>query len=343
MMEAEQGNWRKEIAAYERPRLKSSIWQLINTIGPVMLLWLAAYFCLSISVWLTIGISIVAGGFLVRTFIIFHDCCHKSFFKNRRANDIIGTITGILTYVPYLQWKHSHTVHHATCGNLDRRGTGDIWTLTVDEYLTASPLRRLVYRLYRNPFIMFTIGPVYIFLIDYRFNRKRAGAKERINTYITNASIVAVNCLLCWAVGWQTFLLIQGTIFFISSVAGIWLFYVQHQFEESYYEADMNWDYVKAAMHGSSYYKLPRILHWITGNIGFHHIHHLSPRIPNYNLEAVHQSNPRIQEVRTITLLSSLASLNFRLWHEPSKRLIGFRDMRRLASLSGETAAAVEL
>ncbi|MBP3964979.1 fatty acid desaturase [Paenibacillus lignilyticus] len=343
MIEAEQGHWRKEIAEFERPKLKNSIWQIINTIGPVVLLWLAAYLCLSVSPWLTVGVSIIAGGFLVRTFIIFHDCCHKSFFKNRKANDIVGTITGIMTYVPYMQWKHSHTVHHATCGNLDRRGTGDIWTLTVDEYLSASPLRRLVYRLYRNPFIMFTIGPIYIFLIDYRFNRKRANAKERMNTYITNAGIAAVAALLCWAVGWQAFLLIQGTIFFMSSIAGIWLFYVQHQFEESYYEADAEWDFVKAAMHGSSYYKLPRILHWITGNIGFHHIHHLSPRIPNYNLEAVHETNPRMQEVRTITVLSSLSSLNFRLWHEPSKRLIGFRDMKRLMRIAKTTPAAAEL
>ncbi|AZN41384.1 fatty acid desaturase [Paenibacillus albus] len=330
MMESEQENWRKEIAAYEKPRLKNSIWQLVNTIGPVVLLWLAAYWSLSVSIWLTLALSIITGGFLVRTFIIFHDCCHKSFFKQRRANDIVGTITGIMTYVPYLQWKHSHTVHHATCGNLDRRGTGDIWTMTVDEYVRATPLRKLVYRLYRSPFIMFTIGPVYIFLIDYRFNRKRAGAKERYNTYLTNAGIAAVTALLCWAIGWQSFLLIQGTVFFVSSIAGIWLFYVQHQFEDSYYEMNEKWDYVQAAMQGSSYYKLPRVLRWISGNIGFHHIHHLSPRIPNYNLGSVHHANPRMRQVQEITLLTSLASLNFRLWDEASRKFIGFRAFKRM-------------
>ncbi|SEN97516.1 fatty acid desaturase [Paenibacillus sp. OV219] len=330
MMDSEQDHWRKEIAAYEKPRLKNSIWQIVNTIGPVLLLWLAAYWSLSVSIWLTLALSVVTGGFLVRTFIIFHDCCHKSFFKNRRANDIVGTITGIMTYVPYLQWKHSHTVHHATCGNLERRGTGDIWTMTVDEYLNATPLRKLVYRLYRSPFIMFTIGPVYIFLIDYRFNRKRANTKERYNTYLTNAGIAAVAGLLCWAIGWQSFILIQGTVFFVSSVAGIWLFYVQHQFEDSYYEMNDKWDYVQAAMQGSSYYKLPRVLRWISGNIGFHHIHHLSPRIPNYNLGTVHHSNPRMRQVQEITLLSSLASLNFRLWDEASRKFIGFRALKRI-------------
>lgn len=330
MIETDQDDWRKEIAAYEKPRLKNSIWQLVNTIGPVVLLWLAAYWSLSLSIWLTLGLSVVTGGFLVRTFIIFHDCCHKSFFKHRKANDIVGTITGIMTYVPYLQWKHSHTLHHATCGNLDRRGTGDIWTMTVDEFVKATPLRKLVYRLYRSPFIMFTIGPVYIFLIDYRFNRKRAGAKERYNTYLTNAAIAAVTALLCWAIGWQSFLLIQGTVFFVSSIAGIWLFYVQHQFEDSYYEMNDKWDYVQAAMQGSSYYKLPRILRWISGNIGFHHIHHLSPRIPNYNLGTVHNTNPRMRQVQEITLLTSLASLNFRLWDEASRKFIGFRAFKRM-------------
>ncbi|GAA3411363.1 fatty acid desaturase [Paenibacillus hodogayensis] len=284
---------------------------------------------LSLSYWLTLALAIVAGGFLVRIFIIFHDCCHKSFFRNRTANEIVGTITGILTFCPYHQWRHSHSVHHATSGNLDKRGTGDIWTLTVDEYISASPWKRLVYRLYRNPFIMFTIGPIYIFLIDYRFNRKRAAWPERINTYVTNLAIVGGIALLCWAIGWQYVLLIQGTIFFVSGAAGIWLFYVQHQFEESYFEEDEEWDYVKAALQGSSFYKLPRLLHWITGNIGFHHIHHLSPRVPNYYLEKVHSENPQLQDVKTITLRTSLESLRFRIWNEKSGKFVTFKDIQR--------------
>ncbi|QYR21423.1 fatty acid desaturase [Paenibacillus sp. sptzw28] len=329
MSHAEQNGWRKDIAPYEKPRAKNSIWQIINTVIPFLLIWYAAYLTLSISYWLTLPLAVVAGGFLIRIFIIFHDCCHKSFFKNRIANEIVGTITGILTCVPYRQWRYSHSVHHATSGNLDKRGTGDIWTLTVEEYLSSSWLRRLTYRLYRNPLVMFGIGPIYVFLIDYRFNRKRADSKERINTYITNFGIAAIAGLLCWIIGWQAFLLIQGPIFLISGAAGIWLFYVQHQFEETYYEEEDNWDYVKAALQGSSFYKLPRILHWITGNIGFHHIHHLSPRVPNYYLETVHNSSARLRDVPTITFLSSLRSLRFRFWSQQSGKFIGFKELNR--------------
>ncbi|CAG7653893.1 fatty acid desaturase [Paenibacillus allorhizosphaerae] len=323
----QQGGWRKDIAPYERPRTRSSVWQLINTVIPFFTLWYAAYLCLSVSYWLTLALGIVAGGFLVRIFIIFHDCCHKSFFKNRTANDIVGTLTGILTFCPYYQWRHSHSVHHATNGNLDKRGTGDIWTLTVEEYVASSPLRRIIYRLYRNPLLMFSIGPIYIFLIDYRFNRKRAGFQERMNTYITNLGIVGIAGLLCWAIGWEAFLLVQAPVFFVSGVAGIWLFYVQHQFEDSYFELEEDWDYVRAAMQGSSYYKLPKLLCWITGSIGFHHIHHLSPRVPNYYLEAAHNANPRLQQVQTITLQTSLHSLRHRIWNEQSKKFVAFKDI----------------
>ncbi|MGF9714272.1 MULTISPECIES: fatty acid desaturase [Paenibacillus] len=332
-------SWREDIAPYERPHTNYSVWQIINTLGPFFLLWYLAYWSLSISYWLTLAAAVVAGGFLVRIFIIFHDCCHKSFFKNRMANEMVGTITGILTCCPYYQWRHTHTVHHATSGNLSKRGTGDIWTLTVAEYLSASWLKRLVYRLYRNPLFMFGLGPIYIFLIDYRFNRKRAGMKERINTYITNISIAGLAGLLCWTIGWQQFLLVQGPIFLVSGIAGIWLFYVQHQFEEAYYETDENWDYVKAALQGSSFYKLPRVLHWITGNIGFHHIHHLSPRVPNYYLERAHHSNHRLQDVQTITLRTSLRSLRFRIWDEDSKKYVGFRDIKGLSAKAKKYSA----
>jgi omega-6 fatty acid desaturase (delta-12 desaturase) len=330
-------NWRKSLIPYEKPHLKSSVWQLINTIVPFFALWYLAYLSLSVSFWLTLAIAIPAGGFLVRIFIIFHDCCHHSFFKSRKANAIIGTITGILTCCPYNQWKHTHSIHHATSGNLHRRGVGDVWTLTTEEYLSSSLLRRMVYRLYRNPFIMFGFGPIYIFLIDYRFNRKRVGLAERMNTYLTNLSMACVAGLLCWLIGWQEFLLVQGPIFFISGVAGIWLFYVQHQFENTYFEKEEEWDYVMAALQGSSYYKLPRILQWITGNIGFHHIHHLSPRVPNYYLQQVHNSNPSLQKVQTINILSSLSSLRYRLWNEDSKKFVGFREIKGKSLLNGES------
>ncbi|WP_079909894.1 fatty acid desaturase [Paenibacillus sp. 32352] len=330
MLHKEQDGWRKDIAPYERPRIKSSVWQIINTVVPFFLLWYLAYVSLSVSFWLTLLLAIPAGGFLVRIFIIFHDCCHKSFFRNKAANEIIGTITGIMTCCPYNQWRHSHSVHHATSGNLNKRGTGDIWTLTVEEYGASSFPKRLLYRLYRNPLVMFGLGPIYIFLIDYRFNRRNAGFKERMNTYITNLSIVGTAALLCWSIGWQSFLMVQGPIFFISGAAGIWLFYVQHQFEDTYYENEEHWDYVQAALKGSSFYKLPRILHWITGNIGFHHIHHLSPRVPNYYLEHAHNANPVLRDVNTITLLTSLKSLKFRIWDEDSKQFVGFKHMKQL-------------
>lgn len=323
----DQDNWRKSLAPYEKSNTKYSVWQLINTLVPFFGLWYLAYLSLSVSYWLTIPIMVLAGGFLVRTFIIFHDCCHRSFFKNRKANTIVGNITGIMTLCSYDQWRYSHSMHHATNGNLDKRGTGDIWTLTVNEYLALSPLRRWVYRMYRNPMIMFTIGPIYTFLLIYRFNRKGAPKKERMNTYMVNVALVAIIGLLCWGIGWQAFLMIQGPIFFMSGVGGIWLFYVQHQFEESYFEEEENWNYVKAAMHGSSFYKLPRVLHWITGNIGFHHIHHLSSRVPNYFLESAHNTSPVLQDVQTITLLTSLQSLRFRIWNEDTKKFIGFKDI----------------
>ncbi|MDM5199836.1 fatty acid desaturase [Fictibacillus enclensis] len=332
-------NLRKQVAPYEKPSTKNSVTQLINTLVPFILLWYLAYESLSISYFLALPLTIIGAGFLTRIFIIFHDCCHHSFFRNRKANKIVGTMTGVLTLFPYHQWQHEHNIHHATSGNLNKRGTGDIWIMTVDEYLAASFWRRIAYRLYRNPIIMFGLGPIYVFLITNRFNRKGARFKERINLYITNLSIAALAALLCWTVGWEAFLLVQGPIFFVSGVAGIWLFYVQHQFEDSYFEHDEEWDYVKAAIDGSSYYKLPKVLQWLTGNIGFHHIHHLSPRVPNYNLEDVHRIDSTFQSVQTITLTSSLRSLGFRLWDEESRTFISFKGIQKIKSKKNKVNA----
>ncbi|WP_338788668.1 fatty acid desaturase [Metabacillus sp. FJAT-53654] len=325
-----QRNLRKQVAPYEKANIKDSIRQLINTIGPFLILWILAYQSLSISYFLSFGFIIVAAGFLVRIFIIFHDCCHFAFFKNRTANKVLGTITGILTLFPYSQWQHDHSIHHATSSNLDKRGTGDIWVLTVDEYLAEPLVRRIAYRIYRNPFVMFGIGPIYEFLIKNRFNKKGARRNERINTYITNLSIVVLITFLCWTLGTQSFLLIQGPIFLISGSLGIWLFYVQHTFEDSYFEENKDWDYVKAAVEGSSFYKLPKLLQWLTGNIGYHHVHHLSPRVPNYKLEEVHNNTEPLQNVPTITLATSLKSLTFRLWDTQNKRFVGFNYLSKV-------------
>jgi acyl-lipid omega-6 desaturase (Delta-12 desaturase) len=321
---------RKQIAPYEKSNTKNSVRQMINTLVPFFALWILAYASLSYSYLITLAITAVAAGFLVRAFIIFHDCCHGSFFKNKRANNIIGTITGIMTFCPYEQWKHSHNVHHATNSNLNKRGTGDVWVLTVDEYMSSSFWTRLGYRLYRNPITMFIIGPIYVFLIQYRFNRKDARKKERINTYITNIALVAIIALFSLTMGFKTFAMIQGPIFLISGILGVWLFYVQHQFEDSYFETDENWDYVKAALQGSSYYKLPKVLQWITGNIGYHHIHHLSSRIPNYYLEEVHNKNEVLQDVPTINLPKSLESLKFKLWDEENKKFVSFKRVKEV-------------
>ncbi|PMC40698.1 fatty acid desaturase [Bacillus sp. UMB0899] len=323
-----QRNLRKQVAPYEKSNTKASIWQLITTLGPFFILWILAYQSLSISYFLTFAFTVIAGGFLVRIFIIFHDCCHYSFFKNRTANKVLGTITGILTLFPYSQWQHDHSIHHATSGNLDKRGTGDIWVLTIDEYLAASTWRKIGYRLYRNPFVMFGLGPIYQFLIKNRFNKKGARKKERLNTYLTNVAAAAIIVFLCWALGTVPFLLVQVPIFMVSGSLGIWLFYVQHTFEDSYYEESAEWEYVLAAVEGSSYYKLPKLLQWLSGNIGYHHVHHLSPRVPNYKLEEAHNNTEPLQNVPTITLATSLQSLKFKLWDAHNKRFVGFNAIR---------------
>ncbi|PFZ85122.1 fatty acid desaturase [Bacillus wiedmannii] len=306
------------------------MWQLINTIVPFIILWYLAYKSLSVSYWLSLVPSLLAAGFMTRIFIIFHDCTHYSFFKSRPANRIVGTCMGVLTLFPFDQWGHEHSIHHATSGNLDKRGTGDIWTLTVDEYVAAPFRLRLAYRLYRNPFVMFGLGPIYVFLLKNRFNRKGARQKERMNTYLTNIIIVALIAILCWAIGGQSFLLVHGTIFLIAGSVGIWLFYVQHTFEDSYFEEDKDWEYVKAAVEGSSFYKLPKILQFLTGNIGFHHVHHLSPRVPNYKLEEAHNNTLPLKNVPTITLATSLRSLRFRLWDEKSNNFVTFKEFKKI-------------
>lgn len=330
MIKQKERQLRKQVMPYEHSETGRSVKQLINTFVPFFLLWYAAYESLTVSYFLSLFFSVIAAGFLVRIFIIFHDCCHNSFFKNKQANKILGTITGILTLFPFRQWKYNHSVHHASSGNLDKRGVGDIWVLTVDEYVEAPLLVKIQYRLYRNPFIMFGLGPIYAFLITNRFNRKGARSKERMNTYLTNVAIVALVALLCYAIGWQAFLLVQGPIFYISGVLGIWLFYVQHTFEDSYFEESEEWEYVKAAVEGSSFYKLPKVLQWLTGNIGYHHVHHLSPRVPNYKLEKAHEETLPLQHVPTITLKTSLQSLQFRLWDEKGKKFVRFKDIKTL-------------
>ncbi|WP_059170527.1 fatty acid desaturase [Bacillus sp. FJAT-27445] len=315
---------KKQVAPYEKSDTRKSIQQIINTIIPFLGLWFLAYKALSVSYLLTLVLGVLASGFMIRTFIIFHDCCHHSFFKNRKANKVVGTITGVLTLFPYSQWGRDHNIHHASSGNLDKRGTGDIWVMTVEEYAAASPMLKLGYRLYRNPLVMFGIGPIWLVIIKNRFNRRDARMPEKMNTWLTNAIIAAIVALLVLAIGWKAFLMVQLPIMFIAGCLGIWLFYIQHTFEDSYFEHNEEWEYVSAAVEGSSFYKLPKILQWVTGNIGYHHVHHLAPRIPNYKLEEVHNNTQPLQHVPTVTLSTSLESLKYRLWDEEKKRFVGY-------------------
>lgn len=321
---------KKQVVPYEKAEMKKSVRQLVNTFIPFFALWIAAYASLSISYLLTLFFGVLTAGFVVRMFIIFHDCCHNSFFKSHRANVIVGNITGVLTGFPFLQWRHDHNVHHASSGNLDKRGVGDIWMMTVDEYMAATPKERLAYRLYRNPLIMFGLGPLLLMLWTNRTNRKGARKKERMNTYYINAAIVSIIAVLCYTIGWEAFLLVHGPIMYIAAMLGIWLFYVQHTFEDSYFEESEEWEYVKAAVEGSSYYQLPKVLQWLTGNIGYHHVHHLSPRVPNYKLEEAHENVAPLQNVPTVTLKTSLQSLKFHLWDEEEKKFVTYREIKRI-------------
>lgn len=319
----------KDVAPFAKSDLKKSVRQLLNTIPPVFILWFLAYKSLDVSIFLTIGLAVIAAFFIVRTFIIFHDCTHGSFFRNKKANDITGTITGVLTLFPYEKWKREHSIHHATSSNLDKRGVGDIWVMTVEEYAQASKWQRLGYRFYRNPLVLFGLGPLYLVLISSRINRKDARRKERMNTYLTNAILIVLYSAVIWMTGWQAFLLIQGVMMFTAAMLGIWLFYIQHTFEDSYFEEESEWDYVKAAVEGSSYYQLPRVLQWATGNIGFHHVHHLAPRVPNYNLEMAHELTPPLHKATTITLKTSLESLRYRLYDPANKRFVTFKEAKQ--------------
>lgn len=317
--------WKEAVAAYRSPDLRRSAWQLADSVLPFLALWYVSYRFLSVSYLLTLLSAALAAGFLVRIFIIFHDCGHGSFFKSRTSNDLVGFITGILTLTPYYDWRHEHAVHHGTAGNLDRRGRGDVWTMTVDEYRQASSWRRLGYRLYRNPFVLLGLGPLWVFFIRQRFTRPGSERRERLSVHLTNLALTILLAMAVATVGFKATALVHVPIMAFAGAAGIWLFYVQHQFEGVYWERTDRHDFVAVALQGSSLYRLPRVLQWFSGNIGLHHIHHLSPRIPNYRLEKCYREQPLFQQVRPITLLSSLRSLRLRLYDEASRRMVGFR------------------
>src|SRR5947207_1635720 len=327
---ADNAAWKEIVREFQKPSRARAWWQIINTLIPYAAIWYLIYLSRSISWWLVLPLAVLAGMFLVRVFIIFHDCGHGSYFKSRNTNEVLGFITGLLTFTPFYQWRYDHAIHHATSGHLDKRGTGDLWTLTVEEYLASSRLRRFAYRLARNPIVLFVIAPLVVLLVKQRFPTPNASKRERHSVYWMDFAILGMVAGLSFVFGVVPYIFIQLAMLAVAGSAGFWLFYVQHQFEGVYWERAEQWDYAAAALKGSSFYKLPKIIQWFTGNIGYHHIHHLSARIPNYNLERCHKQHLMFQGVKPITLLSSLKSLNFRLWDEKLKKLVGFHHLKGL-------------
>jgi omega-6 fatty acid desaturase (delta-12 desaturase) len=327
-------DWARRLAPYRQPSRTRAITELVITAGPLLLLWIAMWAALYFGYWIGLLLIIPAAGVLVRMFMIQHDCGHGSFFRHRLANDWVGRVIGVLTLTPYDFWRQTHAAHHANSGNLDRRGMGDIDTLTVREYLALSRLGRLRYRAYRHPLVMFGLGPAYLFLLQHRLpvGMMRGGWAPWLSTMGTNAAIAAAAAIVIWFIGIGPFLLIHLPVTVIGASIGVWLFYVQHQFEDTFWIQERGWNQHEAALHGSSHYDLPAILRWFTANIGVHHVHHLCSRIPYYRLTRVLRDHPELADVGRLTLGDSLRCVRLVLWDENRRRLVSFREARQLAS-----------
>lgn len=321
-------HWRKAIAPYQRSDMRKSMGQLANSILPYLALWGLMIWSLNISYWLTLLLAIPAAGFLVRIFIIFHDCGHGSFFKSTRANSITGFVTGLLVFTPYERWRHDHAIHHATAGNLDRRGVGDVPTWTVEEYRAAPRWKRILYRFIRNPIILFILSPIPLFVISYRFFSAKDGKREKLSVVYTDLALLGILLMAYFTIGLKAYLLVQLPVMWIAGSMGEWLFYVQHQYPGAYWTRQSEWDYLTSAVRGASYYKLPKILQWFSGNIGFHHIHHLGPKIPNYYLEKCHTYNPMFRSAYMLTPRASLGCTKLKLWDEKAQKLVGYSALK---------------
>ncbi len=322
--------WNKILTPYMKSSYGKAIFQLVSTLALYALGWYLMYKSLAVSYWLTLLIAVPTTGLLVRLFIFQHDCGHGSFLPSRRANDAVGFILGVLMLTPYKYWRRTHAIHHGGSGDLDRRSFGDIETLTVDEYLALSPMRRLGYRVYRNLFVLLAIGPAFQFLIKHRFpyDIPRSWKREWSSVMWTNLVAVAL-VLVAWKlVGLKSFLMVQLPITLMAGAAGMWLFYIQHQFEDTYWERREEWSFHKAGIEGSSFYDLGPILHWFTGNIGYHHIHHLASRVPNYKLRKCYREVPELHEVTRLSILGSFHCATLKLWDEEIKTLVSFRHLK---------------
>jgi omega-6 fatty acid desaturase (delta-12 desaturase) len=325
-------DWNALLAPYREPDVWRSLYQIINTAVPFVLVWLAMLWSLQVGYWLTLLLAVPAALLVVRMFMFQHDCGHAALFRSRRANEAVGFAIGILTLVPYAYWRKTHAIHHATSGNLDQRGFGDITTLTVREYLGLSKWKRTLYRLYRHPAVMLLVGPTYQFILKHRLplDTPFSWRREWRSVHWTNAALAAVIGIMWLAVGLDRFLLVQLPITLLAGSIGVFLFYVQHQFEDTYWRYREAWDYHASGLEGASHFVLPRVLRWFTANIGLHHIHHVAPRIPNYHLQRCFDENPELQQATRLTLGKSIKTLWLSLWDEDDRRLVRFRDLRRI-------------
>ncbi len=329
-------DWARLLMNYRQPSNLRGCAEILITVVPLIALWIVMWATLDWGYWLTLLLAVPAAGFLVRLFMIQHDCGHGSFMRSRQANDLIGRVSGVFTLTPYDHWQRMHALHHAGSGNLDRRGFGDVHTLTVDEYNAESAWGRLMYRLYRHPLVMFGFGPAYLFVLQHRLpvGMMRNGLKPWISTLGTNLAIAVFVVAMMWLIGVKPFLLVHLPIVLLAASIGIWLFFVQHQFEQTSWEPDGEWNWHDAALHGSSHYDLPTPIRWFTANIGLHHIHHLCSRIPYYRLPRVLRDHPSLRDVSRLTLWQSLGCVRLVLWDSASSRLVSFRDARAALQLS---------
>jgi omega-6 fatty acid desaturase (delta-12 desaturase) len=323
--------WRESVAPHEQPSLRRSLVDLATSVVPYLALTVLMYASLEVSVWITLALAVPAAGFLLRTFIVFHDCTHGSFMPTKRGNRWVGRFAGLLVFQPFANWGHNHAVHHGTAGDLDRRGTGDVMTLTVEEYESRDWAGRLGYRLFRNPLVMFGVGPIWSLMIGPRIWSSKQRVRQRNSILLTNVALAIVVGAIVWLVGFQAWLLVQMPVVVLAGTLGVWMFYVQHQFEDAYWESSENWSYSDAALQGSSYLRLPKVMQFFTGNIGLHHVHHLSAKIPNYNLQRAHDEIEIFQEVPVLTIRDGLRSIRLKLIDPASGRLLTWGEVRSLA------------
>jgi omega-6 fatty acid desaturase (delta-12 desaturase) len=316
------------VARYEKPSLRYSLIDVATSVAAYLTLTVAMYVCLDVSVWIVLALAVPAAGFLLRTFIVFHDCAHGSFLPTKRANLWLGRLTGLLVFQPFGNWRHNHAVHHGTAGDLDRRGTGDVQTLTVEEYLSRSWKQRLGYRLFRNPLVMFGVGPIWSLMIGPRIWSNSMRPRQRRSVIVTDLALAVLIGVIVWLVGMQAWLLVQMPTAVLAGTLGVFMFYVQHQFEDVYWESSASWNYADAALRGSSYLKLPKLFQFFSGNIGLHHVHHLSAKIPNYNLQRAHDENPIFHDVPVLSVGDGLRTIRLKVIDPTSGRLLTWNEVR---------------